>query len=431
MRGDAFIARYGFLLTIGLVVSDVTSVVIAFMLAILLRNEILGPVSPSIFFEIIALSVLVSTVLLFSFNQYKHKRNLFDMDEFLAVAKSIVFTAFVIVFFTYISKSSIQYSRFIILLSFIIAFILIVISRCCIRETLGLLRKKGYNIRKAYVLGDSKASKLICHKINDSPHLGYKLTKSLDSCDTAFVCSNKQQYILDLIFSHPNIEFKIMPDVVQSVTEPAKFDEFVDIPLITVKKSSSRQGYFMMKRLFDVSASLSLLALTSPLFLFLAIVNPLSHKNVFFTHERLGLGLKEFRLYKFCTMKPGEKPVNEADYLFKSRNDPRITLLGKFLRRTCLDELPQLFNVLLGDMSLVGPRPHLKEELHFFEGWKKKRFDVKPGLTGLWQVSGRHELNSEKAAALDLYYINHMSPSLDLKIILKTIPAIIFSRGRW
>ena len=136
-------------------------------------------------------------------------------------------------------------------------------------------------------------------------------------------------------------------------------------------------------------------------------------------------------MYKFRTMRFGKKPKNQAAYLYKVNRDPRVTLFGSLLRRTGLDELPQLFNVLKGEMSLVGPRPHLKEELHFFKDWRRRRFNIRPGLTGLWQISGRHALYSEKAAALDLYYINHMSFSLDLKILLKTIPAIIFSRGKW
>jgi lipopolysaccharide/colanic/teichoic acid biosynthesis glycosyltransferase len=120
-----------------------------------------------------------------------------------------------------------------------------------------------------------------------------------------------------------------------------------------------------------------------------------------------------------------------VDYLFKKKNDPRITRVGKILRRLCLDELPQLVNVLKGDMSLVGPRPHFKEEMNILKGFKRKRFDARPGMTGLWQVSGRHDLSFERTVFLDLYYVKHMSFLLDLKILFKTIPAILFSRGYW
>jgi lipopolysaccharide/colanic/teichoic acid biosynthesis glycosyltransferase len=115
--------------------------------------------------------------------------------------------------------------------------------------------------------------------------------------------------------------------------------------------------------------------------------------------------------------------------LFKVKDDPRVTRLGRLLRRTCVDELPQLINIILGDMSLVGPRPYTPEEVKFFTGWRRNRFKVKPGLTGLWQISGRYEIEFDKAVLLDIYYIKHMSLWLDLKILLKTIPSIIYSKS--
>jgi len=113
------------------------------------------------------------------------------------------------------------------------------------------------------------------------------------------------------------------------------------------------------------------------------------------------------------------------------KDDPRITRLGKFLRRTCIDELPQLINIFKGDMSLVGPRPHLQSELKNFSGWRMARFKVKPGLTGLWQVNGRHELNFDKAVLYDIYYVKRMSLFLDMQIIVKTIPAIVMTSGKY
>ena len=105
--------------------------------------------------------------------------------------------------------------------------------------------------------------------------------------------------------------------------------------------------------------------------------------------------------------------------------------MGKILRRSCIDELPQLINIFLGEMSVVGPRPHLDEELSNFNGWRRVRFNIKPGLTGLWQVNGRHELNFDKAVLYDIYYVKHMSLFLDISIILKTIPSIIMTKGRY
>ena len=370
-------------------------------------------------------------MLMFSFNQYKYKRNLFDVDEFIAIGRSLILTFSIVMFFMYILKLSAQYSRFIVLLSFVMGYLLIAISRYIFREIAGFLRIRGYNTKRVCIIADLKAKKWIYHKIKDNPYLGYKITNSINNADVAFVNSKNHAHLLNLISSHPEVEFKIIPDIIQTIIEPAKFDEFVDIPLITIKKSSLNSTYSIMKRLFDVSFSLLFLVLALPMFAVIGITNFFTYGRIFFIQNRIGKGLKEFRMYKFRTMKFGKTPDNEVSYLFKAKKDPRVTGFGGILRRTCLDELPQLFNILLGEMSFVGPRPCLKEELYLFKGWKRKRFGVKPGLTGLWQVSGRHELNLDKAALLDLYYINHISLTLDLKIVLKTIPAIIFSRGRW
>jgi lipopolysaccharide/colanic/teichoic acid biosynthesis glycosyltransferase len=122
---------------------------------------------------------------------------------------------------------------------------------------------------------------------------------------------------------------------------------------------------------------------------------------------------------------------NEVKGLFKLKDDPRVTQFGKLLRRTGIDELPQLINIFRGEMAVVGPRPHLRIELDNFKGWRRARFKVKPGLTGMWQVNGRHELNFDKAVLYDVYYTKHMSFFTDVSIILKTVPAIIMNKGRF
>lgn len=414
-----------------MILSDIISFNAAFVLSIWARTKILGPVDYYLLINISFVSTVVLIILLFSLNQYKYKRNLFDVDEFIAIGKSFVFTVVIITFFMYLLKSSVQYSRFIIVLSFIIGFLLVVIFRFTLREFLGILRSKGYNTKKTCIISDSKTKKLIYEKIKNNPKLGYKIISSVNNCDIAFVSSKKHKKLLSLISSHPEVEFKIIPDVIQTIIEPAKFDEFSDIPLITIKKGSSKKGYLIIKRYLDIIFSLLFLVISLPLFILIGVIHFFTYKTIFFTRRRVGKALKEFKMYKFRTMKPGKMPTNEVSYLFKAKKDPRVTKFGRLLRRTGLDELPQLFNILLGEMSFVGPRPCLKKELYLFEGWKRKRFRIKPGLTGLWQVSGRHELSLDKAALLDLYYINHMSFVLDLKIILKTIPAIIFSKGRW
>jgi lipopolysaccharide/colanic/teichoic acid biosynthesis glycosyltransferase len=194
-----------------------------------------------------------------------------------------------------------------------------------------------------------------------------------------------------------------------------------------------------VKRLMDLVLSGAAIVVLFPFFLIISLLIKITMPGpIFFRQKRVGKNLKPFMLYKFRTMKINAeqekaklKSKNEVKGLFKMKNDPRITPFGKILRRSCIDELPQLINIFLGNMSLVGPRPHLYEELPNFDGWRMARFNVKPGLTGLWQVNGRHELNFDKAILYDIYYVKHMSLLMDIAIILKTLPAILMTKGRY
>jgi lipopolysaccharide/colanic/teichoic acid biosynthesis glycosyltransferase len=207
-----------------------------------------------------------------------------------------------------------------------------------------------------------------------------------------------------------------------------------------VAGSASRSWYPSLKRVLDVVAAALLLACLLPLFLVVALLIKLdSRGSVFYRQQRVGLGGRTFRMYKFRSMQPGADrqlvhllPRNETDgLLFKLRCDPRVTRVGKVLRRLSIDELPQLINVILGDMSLVGPRPPLPREVEKYDAWQHRRLDVLPGLTGLWQVSGRSDLSFDDGMALDLQYVTERSLLLDLIIIARTIPAILRCRGAY
>jgi lipopolysaccharide/colanic/teichoic acid biosynthesis glycosyltransferase len=158
---------------------------------------------------------------------------------------------------------------------------------------------------------------------------------------------------------------------------------------------------------------------------------------IFFRQDRVGLGGKLFKMYKFRSMRQGAeeeledlRELDEIDGVtFKIREDPRRTRVGRFLRRTSLDELPQFWNILRGEMSLVGPRPNIPEEVNRYMEWHKQRLQVLPGLTGLWQVSGRNLLSFDETVLLDLYYIENWSFWLDCKILLRTIPAVLTGEG--
>jgi len=213
------------------------------------------------------------------------------------------------------------------------------------------------------------------------------------------------------------------------------------MPFLTKKKFSQENCYLFTKRILDVLLSLFLLFFSLPLFLLVAWGIKLSSSgSILFKQKRAGLYGKEFIMYKFRSMVTNAEQLrSELERFnlikgptFKMKDDPRLTKWGKFIRKTSLDELPQLWNVLKDDMSLVGPRPFPILDANKDYPFHKERLRVKPGLSCLWQINGRAEINDyNEWLRLDLEYINKRSISLDLKILLKTIPAVIFGRGAY
>lgn len=200
-----------------------------------------------------------------------------------------------------------------------------------------------------------------------------------------------------------------------------------------------------IKRIFDILFSLSILLLFSPVLFLIAIATRLTSKGpIFYAHKRVGRGAKLFNCYKFRTMyKDADKRLEdllnkdaqlkkEWEASYKLKKDPRVTPIGTFLRKTSLDEFPQFWNVLKGDLSIVGPRPVIRDEMIKYYGEKAaKILSIRPGLTGLWQVSGRSDTSYSKRVLLDEEYINNQSLALDIKLVLKTIPVMISSKGAY
>jgi exopolysaccharide biosynthesis polyprenyl glycosylphosphotransferase len=216
-------------------------------------------------------------------------------------------------------------------------------------------------------------------------------------------------------------------------------EELEDNPVMSVYTGGMHGWVVSLKRGIDCFVSLVLLILVSPLFLVIALlIKTTSAGPVVFVQERVGLNKRRFRMYKFRSMiANAEQCVSEIHHLnevngpvFKIRDDPRITSIGKVLRRTSIDELPQLINVLKGEMSLVGPRPlPVRDYEGFDQDWHRRRFSVRPGITCLWQVNGRSNLPFEKWMELDMQYIDQWSLWLDLKILARTVPAALKGSG--
>ena len=215
--------------------------------------------------------------------------------------------------------------------------------------------------------------------------------------------------------------------------------EFLEnIPLITFSSTPEHPPSLLVKRMVDIVVSVVLLTVFLPVLVIVGVLVKLTSKGpVIYKQVRCGLFGRTFTLYKVRSMYDGAEDVlweikhlNEMDGpVFKMRNDPRITPLGRFLRKSSIDEWPQFWNVLKGDMSLVGPRAPLPQEVHEYTRWQRRRLSVKPGITCLWQISGRNEIDFHEWMKLDLQYIDNWSLMLDFKILLRTFPVVLFGRG--
>ncbi len=334
-------------------------------------------------------------------------------------------------------------------------------------------RKRGINTKSLLIIGGGFISKNFIEKIERRKELGYRILGYLES-DSQFNQNKINGYsclgnfedlkevidkkVVDEVFIALPIKSKyseiktaisqleeqgvvvhILSDFFPHHLARIQPQEFQGFPLLSLHSAPVFHWRTELKRIIDFGIAMVLLILFMPLFAIIAIIIKLDSKgSVFFTQERMGYSKRRFQMVKFRTMgTDAEARMKEIEHLnekdgaiFKIKNDPRITRVGKYLRKSSLDELPQLFNVLLGDMSLVGPRPlSVRDALRLEESWQKRRFSIRPGMTCLWQISGRSNLSFEEWMALDLEYIDTWSLNLDWWILLKTIPAVITAKG--
>jgi len=251
-----------------------------------------------------------------------------------------------------------------------------------------------------------------------------------------------QEEAVDLVdrCHRQGIRVRVAPSTMEILMDRVEFVPGQTLPLFELKPPVFEGIDFALKRTFDLVVASLILLFSAPFLGILALlVKTTSRGPVFYRSIRPGLGEMPFACFKFRTMyedadaRQAELEAhNEAGgAIFKMRNDPRVTPVGRFLRRFSLDELPQLFNVLRGEMSLVGPRPLPKRDHEHLEDWHRKRYLVLPGMTGLWQVSGRSELDFDELVRLDFLYLERWSVFLDLAILLRTIPAVFRAKGAW
>jgi exopolysaccharide biosynthesis polyprenyl glycosylphosphotransferase len=345
----------------------------------------------------------------------------------------------------------------------------IVVTRLLIRSVLAGIRKRGRNQHHVLILGTNPRAVGFARMLEAMPERGCRLLGFVDddwsgmekfkgagfrlACDSDGLTEFLRTNVVDEIAIYLPLRsfYKRCAEIVQL----AKYHGILirlDTDIFDLKVARERaeasgvassndiDGWqLLMKRIFDFTGSLLLLILFSPLFLIVAILIKLTSPGpVFFSQTRVGLNKRQFTMYKFRSMVPAAESIQEklehlnemTGPVFKIKNDPRITPVGRILRRTSIDELPQLLNVLKGDMSLVGPRAIPVRDYQFFsEDWHRRRFSVPPGITCLWQVYGRNTIPFEQWMMLDMQYIDRWSLWLDIKILALTIPAVLRGSG--
>ena len=359
-------------------------------------------------------------------------------------------------------------SRFIVLAGWLLAILYISLARALVRYIQRVLFNYGIGIHNLVIVGDNKTTDILIHQFASQKRSGYRVVKrfrdfSLESaCQLADFLKTHQAD--EIIQSDPNISkaevlrlydfadehhltFKYAADLLGTKVLKIEVSEIAGIPIIEVKKTPLEGWGRIIKRIFDFIFSIIFILIASPFLLLIALLIKIdSYGPVFFSVKddssplfRVGQGGRLFRYFKFRSMMPGtdsmryhelaDKNLRADGPMVKIKNDPRVTRVGKFIRHWSIDELPEIFLVLKGEMSLVGPRPHLPEEVAKYQHHHKKVLTVKPGMTGLAQIAGRSDLSFEDEVKLDSYYIENWSLKLDLTILLQT-PLAIFKKRK-
>jgi exopolysaccharide biosynthesis polyprenyl glycosylphosphotransferase len=346
-------------------------------------------------------------------------------------------------------------------------------ARILIRSCLEIARRRGRNLRYILILGTNRRAIEFARRLDSTPELGYRVLGFVDKtwhqgeamgawyplcCDFDGLAEYLRRNVVDEVanylplrsfYEHSSqiatlceqhgIFMRFDPEIFDLKIARAGAEELDGKAQITAHSSLLDGWPTLLKRFLDVTVSFVFLVACAPVLVMVAAMVKLTSEGpVFFCQERVGVNKRRFLMYKFRTMVPNAEKMlpqlesmNEAaGPVFKIKNDPRITPIGRVLRRTSLDELPQLINVLRGDMSLVGPRPlPVRDYEGFNEDWQRRRFSVRPGITCLWQVNGRSNIGFDQWMKLDLQYLDEWSIWLDMKIIAQTIPAVLKGAG--
>ena len=383
-------------------------------------------------------------------------------------------------FFTILASGTIIYlfrlefvNRLFFVIFLMISSILIIVGKIVIFSFMHAIRRKGYNFRRILIVGTGRRAVNIINKIQNHPEWGIKIIGAIDDepsrgiekvKDVEVIGSIKDiseilhMYVIDeVIFVVPRLRLNYIENAIydcetQGVKATVAVDlfnlkiararqtELEDIPLLTFETTVAKESQLFIKRAMDIVISGLAIIILSPLFLVVAsLIKLTSSGPVIFRQKRISLNGRVFVLYKFRTMhKEAEKEQSELKVLnemkgpvFKVKKDHRITPVGRILRKFSIDELLQFFNIFVGHMSLIGPRPLPVYEVAKFEPWQRRRLSMRPGLTCLWQIKGRNKIEFDEWMNLDLEYLDNWSLGLDFKILILTIPVVLLGIGAY
>jgi len=463
--------------------ADLGLTTLAFFGAFFIRDLLLPLVAPQHFptglfplreyLKIYPLVLIIWSVLLFSYHSYHSHRTVPLRKEVGTVLRVVILGNVLLATLAYLLPLR-QLSRSWFVLFVVLSALLLLLEKIALRVMARYVRTKGLNYRTVLIVGTGRRAIDVARLVEEHKYWGYKILgfvsdghrlpngwsrfrvfgtvpemrqlleqgefpEAVD--EIVFAVTRKkldEMKQMFLLCEELGIRARVAMNFFQNRLARIEVEELEGIPFLTFTTTPSNETQLAAKRLLDVAVSLLVLTLSLPVIVVAALAIKLtSPGSVVFKQQRIGLNGRTFTLYKFRTMiEDAHERLGEVSHLnemsgpvFKAKDDPRITAVGRILRKFSLDELPQLWNVLRGDMSLVGPRPPIPEEVRSYHRWQRRRLSMKPGLTCLWQINGRNNVDFDRWMQLDLQYIDNWSPSLDLKILLRTIPAVLSGRG--
>ncbi|MEA2088666.1 MAG: sugar transferase [Patescibacteria group bacterium] len=410
--------------------------------------------------------IALSWMIIFAFSGlYSTKPIRRFIDEFYKIFSACSGGVMLILVVIFASRELFS-SRFIVLAGWIFSIIFVFIGRFFIRLIRQYFFKKGIGVNNLLVIGDDKTTKNIIRLLKNNSSFGCRVIKTFNNCNEKlikrinnFIKDNKVDEILQCaniseeeslqlvnFCNEQNIVYKYVPNLFEAQAVNVDVQDIAGVPIIELKRTPLDGWGKILKRIFDIVGSFFAIIIFSPVMLITAIAIKLNSKGpIFFGYERIGQYGKPFFYFKFRSMIKQAHQMrynsefrstvedirgwNNNNPMVKYKNDPRVTKVGKFIRKYSIDELPEFFNVFIGKISLVGPRPHEPEEVAKYKKHHKKILTIKPGITGMAQVSGRSDLNFDEEVRLDSYYIENWSIKLDLYILLKT-PFVLFKKRK-